>query len=76
MVSFIKSVTFDCREPLVVAAFRAEVLGSNVNEDSTPDRAWVEPADRAVRVSGSSGAGVQECEKPSALRPPANLDLN
>ena len=44
MVSFIKSVTFDCHEPLVVAAFWAEALGSNVDEDSTPDRAWVEPA--------------------------------
>jgi len=44
MVSFIKSVTFDCREPLHVAAFWAAALGSNVDEDSTADRAWVEPA--------------------------------
>lgn len=44
MVSFIKSVTFDCREPLRVAAFWAEALGSNVDEDSTPEKAWVEPA--------------------------------
>jgi hypothetical protein len=44
MVSFIKSVTFDCREPLLVAAFWAEALGSNVDEDSTVERAWVEPA--------------------------------
>lgn len=44
MVSFIKSVTFDCHEPLRLAAFWAKTLGSNVDEDSTPDRAWVEPA--------------------------------
>ena len=44
MPSFIKSVTFDCREPLVVAEFWAAALGSNVDEDSTPERAWVEPA--------------------------------
>lgn len=44
MTSFVKSVTFDCREPLVVAAFWAAVLGSNVDEDSTAERAWVEPA--------------------------------
>ena len=44
MVSFIKSVTFDCAEPLVVAGFWAEALGSNVDEDSTPEKAWVEPA--------------------------------
>ena len=44
MVSFIKSATFDCHEPLKVAVFWAEALGSNVDEDSTPERAWVEPA--------------------------------
>lgn len=44
MPSFVKSVTFDCDEPLVVAAFWAAALGSDVDEDSTPDRAWVEPA--------------------------------
>lgn len=44
MTSFVKSVTFDCREPLVVATFWAGALGSNVDEDSTENRAWVEPA--------------------------------
>lgn len=44
VTAFVKSVTFDCREPLAVAAFWAAVLGSNVDEDSTEDRAWVEPA--------------------------------
>src|SRR4051794_35809228 len=54
MVSFIKSVTFDCHEPLLVAAFWARALGSNVDEDSTEERAWVEPADGAAPASGSS----------------------
>jgi glyoxalase superfamily protein len=44
MVAFVKSVTFDCESPLVVAAFWAAALGSNVDDDSTEDRAWVEPA--------------------------------
>ena len=44
MTSFIKSVTFDCHDPLAVAGFWAAALGSNVDEDSTPERAWVEPA--------------------------------
>lgn len=44
MVSFVKCVTFDCADPMRLAAFWASVLGSNVDEDSTPDRAWVEPA--------------------------------
>ena len=41
--SYVKSVTFDCHDPLAVAAFWASALGSNVDEDSTPERAWVEP---------------------------------
>ena len=44
MVAFIKSVTFDCEDVLVAAAFWASALGSNVDEDSTNERAWVEPA--------------------------------
>ena len=44
MVSFVKSVTFDCADPMRLAVFWASVLGSHVDEDSTPDRAWVEPA--------------------------------
>jgi hypothetical protein len=43
MVSYVKSVTFDCEDALVVADFWASVLGSNVDEESTSERAWVEP---------------------------------
>ena len=44
MPAFVKSVTFDCSSALRLAAFWAAALGSNVDEDSTDDRAWVEPA--------------------------------
>lgn len=44
MVAFVKSVTFDCVHPLAAASFLASVLGSNVDEHSTAERAWVEPA--------------------------------
>ena len=44
MPSFVKSVTFDCHDPLALAAFWATALGSDVDEDSTAERAWVEPA--------------------------------
>ena len=44
MPSFVKSVTFDSHDPLAHAAFWASALGSDVDEDSTPERAWVEPA--------------------------------
>jgi glyoxalase superfamily protein len=44
MTSFVKSVTFDCASPMLVAGFWAAALGSNVDEDSTEERAFVEPA--------------------------------
>ncbi len=44
MASFIKSLTFDCDDALRVATFWAAALGSNVDEDSTRDRAFVEAA--------------------------------
>jgi hypothetical protein len=42
--SFVKSVTFDCADAVRVATFWAAALGSDVDEDSTPDKAFVEPA--------------------------------
>jgi hypothetical protein len=42
--SFIKSVTFDCADALVVARFWAAALGSNGDEESTSDKAFVEAA--------------------------------
>lgn len=44
MPAFIKSVTFDCTDALRVARFWAEALGSNIDEDSTPQKAYVEAA--------------------------------
>jgi catechol 2,3-dioxygenase-like lactoylglutathione lyase family enzyme len=40
--SFIKSVTFDCRDAHVAAQFWAAALGSSVDEDATADKAYVE----------------------------------
>ena len=42
--NFVKSVTFDCGDALRVAGFWAAALGSDVDEDSTADKAFVEPA--------------------------------
>ena len=42
MVTFIKTVTFDCRDALAVARFWAAALGSDVDENSTSDKAYVE----------------------------------
>lgn len=41
MTSYVKSVTVDCGEPLRLAEFWASALGSDVDDDSTPDRAFV-----------------------------------
>ena len=40
----IKTVTWDCSDALALARFWAAVLGSDVDEDSTPAKAYVEAA--------------------------------
>ena len=42
MASFIKNLTFDCEDALRVARFWAAALNSDVDEDSTSERAYVE----------------------------------
>jgi len=42
VASFIKTVSFDCKDALVMATFWAEALGSDVDEESTSDKAYVE----------------------------------
>src|SRR6516165_10500786 len=42
--SVIKTVTWDCSDALVLARFWAAALGSDVDEDSTRDKAYVEAA--------------------------------
>jgi hypothetical protein len=44
MASYIKSVTFDCADVMATARFWAAALGSNVDEDATSDKAYVEAA--------------------------------
>ncbi len=44
VASLIKTVTFDAADALALARFWAAALGSDVDEDSTPDKAFVEAA--------------------------------
>jgi len=44
VASFIKAVTFDAGDALALARFWAAALGSDVDEDSTTDKAYVEAA--------------------------------
>jgi predicted enzyme related to lactoylglutathione lyase len=39
---FVKALTFDCGDALAQARFWAAVLGSDVDEDSTEEKAFVE----------------------------------
>jgi len=41
MPSYIKNVTFDCADALVVASFWAAGLGTDMDEESTSERAYV-----------------------------------
>ncbi len=42
MPSIIKTVSFDCADALVLARFWAATLGTDVDDDATTDRAYVE----------------------------------
>jgi hypothetical protein len=44
VASIIKTVTFDCVDAVRVASFWAAALGSDLDEESTSDRAFVEAA--------------------------------
>lgn len=44
MTTVIKSVSFDAADALALATFWASVFGSDVDEDSTSDKAFVEAA--------------------------------
>jgi len=44
MATYIKSVTFDCGDALRLAGFWAAVLGTDVDEDATSEKAFVEAA--------------------------------
>jgi hypothetical protein len=44
MATVIKTVSFDAADAVVLATFWAAVLGSDVDEDSTADKAFVEAA--------------------------------
>ena len=70
MPSFIKFHTFDCSDALRAAEFWAAVLGSNVDEDSTSQKAFVEAA-------GWGGPNIwfQSVPEPKSAKNRLHLDL-
>jgi len=68
MVTLIKSATFDCRDALVVARFSATALASNVDEDSTSQKAYVEaPGWGGPNMWFNQGPGAEDRKEPAAL---------
>ena len=59
MPRVIKSASFDAADALALARFWAAVLGSDVDEDSTADKAFVE----------APGWGGRTCGSPEFLSP-------
>lgn len=78
MASVIKTVTWDCDDALVLARFWAGALGSDVDEDSTSAKAYVE-------ASGWGAPNMWFNQVPEAkaaknrlhfdLRAPASMDV-
>jgi len=70
MASVVKNLTFDAADPLALARFWAAVLGSDVDEDSTPDKAFVEAA-------GWGGPSIwfNAVPEPKAAKNRMHLDL-
>jgi Glyoxalase-like domain len=77
MPAFVKNLTFDCADALTVARFWAAALGSDVDEDSTPERAYVEaPAwgGPSIWFRGARGPKVAPNRLHLDLRPLTTMD--
>ena len=70
MVTYIKSLTFDCVDALKAAEFWAAALGSDVDEDSTSQKAFVEPAGW-----GGPTLWFQAVPEPKTAKNRVHLDL-
>jgi hypothetical protein len=70
MPPFIKSVTFDCADALVLAEFWAAALGTDVDEDATSELAYVEAAGW-----GGPNMWFAKVPEPKAAKNRMHLDL-
>jgi hypothetical protein len=68
--SFIKAVTFDCRDALIVARFWAAVLGGELDEDSTSQKAFME-----APGWGGPSMWFNQVPEPKAAKNRMHLDL-
>ncbi|MEO5851057.1 MAG: VOC family protein [Nocardioides sp.] len=70
MATFIKSVTFDCRDALVAGRFWAAALGSDLDEDATVEKAYVE-----APGWGGPSMWFNQVPEPKAAKNRVHLDL-
>ena len=70
MAAYVKSLTFDCVDALVLARFWAAALGSQVDEESTSERAFVEPAGW-----GGPSLWFQQVPEPKSAKNRLHMDL-
>lgn len=70
MPSIIKTVTWDCSDALALARFWAAALGSDVDEDSTQAKAYVEAAGW-----GAPNMWFNQVPEPKAAKNRLHLDL-
>ena len=68
--SWVKSLTFDAEDALRLATFWAAALGSDVDEDSTADKAFVEPTGW-----GGPTLWFQRVPEPKSAKNRVHLDL-
>ena len=70
MGTWIKSVTFDCADALVVGRFWAAALGTDLDEDSTSEKAFVE-------ATGWGGPNMwfQQVPEPKTAKNRLHFDL-
>jgi predicted enzyme related to lactoylglutathione lyase len=71
MATVIKAVSFDCADAMVTARFWAAVLGSDVDEDSTPAKAYVEAAGW-----GGPNMWFNQVPEPKTAKNRLHLDLS
>jgi Glyoxalase-like domain len=70
MPAFVKNLTFDCVDALAVARFWAAALGSDVDEGSTSERAYVE-----APAWGGPNIWFRGAREPKAAPNRLHLDL-
>jgi hypothetical protein len=70
MTTYIKSVTFDAKDALVLGRFWAAVLGTDLDEDSTSDKAYVEAAGW-----GGPNLWFQQVPEPKTAKNRMHFDL-